>query len=272
MVTTAPPSNGTAQHESTPLDASETGVGYVTTRLTEALEQMETAEAGAQGNLTDRVHALLRERILSGELPPGTKLPAIEHLAADLGVSRTVAREAIKGLSAQGLLHVVHGHGTIVAEQTSATVADAIRHYLRSDIDLGEVLEVRLALAAEAAARAAERRTEADLRALERFLGHMARATRDAAAFLAAEIAFHDHVLAAAHNSLFDLLAQPLLELVRETRLAAAQHVSALHDERMVLAHALLLERIIARDAEGAARAMRSHLAAVSAAFDQVEL
>src|SRR5690349_5280725 len=87
--------------------------------------------AVARGNLTDRVQHLLRERILSGEWPAGTRLPAIERLAADAGVSRTVAREAVKALSTQGLLEVVHGHGTIVAASTNRPVVEALRHTMR---------------------------------------------------------------------------------------------------------------------------------------------
>src|SRR5688500_10224145 len=118
--------------------------------------------AVARGTLADRVPALLSERVLAAAWAVGTKLAGIERLAASAGVSRTVAREAVKALATQGLLAVAHGHGTVVAARTNRPVVDALRHGMRASTDLLGIMEVRLALEVEAAALAAERRTGED--------------------------------------------------------------------------------------------------------------
>ena len=235
----------------------------------------------ARGNLTDRVQHLLRERILSGEWPAGTKLPAIERLAADAGVSRTVAREAVKALSTQGLLEVVHGHGTVVAARTNRPLVEALRYGMRENADLLGIVEVRLALEVEASALAAERRTENDLRLLNDALDHMVATTGDASRFIEADLAFHHAVIRATHNPVFIMVAESMSSLLEETRRAIATegHTTttttaaiptrppdsfpAADGRRKGDSHVAILRRIVARDGLGAAAAMRSHLSEV---------
>jgi GntR family transcriptional repressor for pyruvate dehydrogenase complex len=234
----------------------------------------------ARGNLTDRVQHLLRERILSGEWPAGTKLPAIERLAADAGVSRTVAREAVKALSTQGLLQVVHGHGTVVAASTNRPVIEALRYGMRQNADLLGIVEVRLALEVEAAALAAERRTEEDLGALRGALDRML-AMHDPTGFVEADVAFHQAVIRATHNPVFIMVAESMASLLEETRLAIASdrsgRIAGPHRQPAAArtphtpaegapkedSHVGILRRIVARDGLGAAAAMRSHLSEV---------
>ena len=232
--------------------------------------------AVARGNLTDRVQALLRERILSGEWPAGTKLPAIERLAVDAGVSRTVAREAVKALATQGLLAVVHGHGTVVAARTNRPVVEALRHGMRAGADLLGIMEVRLALEAEAAALAAARHTQEDLAVLRGAAERMQalRWEPRGSGFIQADVAFHEAVVRATHNPTFAMVAESIAELLEETRLAVAEGDWAAAPEpagktarqgetRGNLpeeAHVEILRRIEARDSEGAATAMRRHL------------
>jgi GntR family transcriptional regulator, transcriptional repressor for pyruvate dehydrogenase complex len=262
--------------------------------------------AVARGNLTDRVQHLLRERILSGEWPAGTRLPAIERLATDAGVSRTVAREAVKALSTQGLLEVIHGHGTVVAASTNRPVVEALRHSMRAIPDLIGIVEVRLALEVEAAALAAERRTEEDLATLRRASGRLLalRLTPRLSEFVRADVAFHEAVVRATHNPIFAMVAESISELLQETRLAIVEsgnvvqslsaagaglasnvsrsdtitdndHLSASRGAGPAAgpsseAHAEILSRIEAGDREGAATAMRWHLTRVRDNIDTV--
>lgn len=235
----------------------------------------------ARGNLTDRVEQMLRARIISGDWPAGTKLPAIERLAAEAGVSRTVAREAVKALATQGLLDVVHGHGTVVAPRTNRPVVDALRYGMRANTDLIGIVEVRLALEVEAASLAAERRTDEDLDDLRRSLDRMY-ATQDAAAFMEADVAFHQAVVRATHNSTLAMVAESIAELLRQTRIAVVEADSeraaaavdspptVRQDTREPDVHAAILRRIVARDHLGAAATMRSHLCQVRDALADV--
>jgi DNA-binding FadR family transcriptional regulator len=234
-----------------------------------AVPAVPAVAAVVRGNLTDRVQDALRQQILSGAWPAGTRLPAIERLAADAGVSRTVAREAVRALATQGLLEVVHGHGTVVAAYTNRPVVEALRHGMRASADVLGIVEVRLALEVEAAALAAERRTAEDLETLRQVAARM-EALRDAPAgggYVQADLAFHEAIVRATHNPIFVMVAASIAELLEETRLALATGrpaappaPAAAGGESLPESHTVILERVEAGDPEGAAGAMRQHL------------
>lgn len=64
-----------------------------------------------------QIAAILRARITSGELPPGTRLPSVAGLIAEYGVARTTARKALRVLAGEGLARVVPGWGTYTASR-----------------------------------------------------------------------------------------------------------------------------------------------------------
>ena len=78
---------------------------------------------GRAPQLPDRIALVLRDRILSGELRPGTFL-RMDRIAADLGVSHTPVREALQSLRAEDMVHAVPRRGFVVAELTRDDVAD----------------------------------------------------------------------------------------------------------------------------------------------------
>jgi DNA-binding FadR family transcriptional regulator len=234
-----------------------------------AAATLPSLTAVARGNLTDRVQDALRQRILSGEWPAGTRLPAIERLAAGAGVSRTVAREAVRALATQGLLEVVHGHGTVVAASTTRPVVEALRHGMRASADLLGIVEVRLALEVEAAALAAERRGAEDLGTLRHAAARLQalRSSPGDGGFVQADVAFHEAIVRATHNPIFVMVAASIAELLEETRLALATGRAApapappaTGGESLPESHTVILERIEAGDPQGAAGAMRRHL------------
>lgn len=71
-------------------------------------------------NLTLRTEQALRQRIVDGPLKVGEKLPTEKALAVEFGVSRTVIREAVAALRADGLLEAKHGVGYFVSNQPSS--------------------------------------------------------------------------------------------------------------------------------------------------------
>jgi DNA-binding GntR family transcriptional regulator len=60
--------------------------------------------------------AILRERITSGEYPPGRKIPPITELEEESGLSTMTVRRAVKVLAGEGLVHTVPGRGTFVRQ------------------------------------------------------------------------------------------------------------------------------------------------------------
>jgi DNA-binding GntR family transcriptional regulator len=150
------------------------------------------------GSLRDRAYRYLQGKMLSGELAPGARISE-EALAAELGISRTPMREAVKQLAHEGLLEAVPRVGTIVRKPD------------RREIE--ELYELREALEGYAVERAAARAGREDLEALQRFhdeIGAVAgelkaggkRALEGALLrrFLAADLGFHLRLLEAAGN------------------------------------------------------------------------
>ena len=107
--------------------------------------------------LAQRVVAGLKDKILAGDLPPGHKLPSEADLIGEYRVSRTVVREAVTRLRAEGLIETFHGRGSFVLampEPTSFTVESAA---IRTHHDVLDMIDFRLGIECEAAALAAAR-------------------------------------------------------------------------------------------------------------------
>jgi len=108
------------------------------------------------GNLAEQVIARLANDIRSGRLEPGARLPTEQALSSALGVSRTVVREAVAALRADGLVVTRRGSGAYVADPTAGPFRIAAPK-AAALADVLQVMELRLAVEVEAAALAAER-------------------------------------------------------------------------------------------------------------------
>lgn len=217
----------------------------------------------AQPTRADAVVAGLKDLMLSGELAPGAKLPSESELTQQHGVSRTVVREAVSRLSAEGLVETFRGKGSFVLALPVATPFGLEAAHVRTADDVGAMLEMRLGLEGESAALAAGRATPAERQAVTAALQEFASSERAGA--VEADFAFHRSVALASHNryivQLLDSLG-PMMILMPRTRLGAEHTVAdAAHLERVTREHAQVAEAIARGDAEAARSAMRLHLA-----------
>src|SRR5919201_3125824 len=142
----------------------------------------------------EQVVLALERRILSGELRSGERLPTEDELRVQLGVSRTVVRDAIRTLPTRQLVRVRHGFGMEGAPASDLPFSHALADLLmRADVTVGEVLDARAALdrqLAPLAARNASDRDIADMaHQLERFAA--AAAAGDAAVAQEAHLEIH---------------------------------------------------------------------------------
>ena len=112
-------------------------------------EVLQTMDASR--NLTERVARLLREKIDRGDFAVGTKLPAEGRMALQLGVSRTVVREAVSRLKSDGLLESRQGSGVFVVSQTSLAPLRVDPGVVDSVSAVVEMIDLRRAIEAEAA-------------------------------------------------------------------------------------------------------------------------
>ncbi|MDI5937595.1 FadR/GntR family transcriptional regulator [Micromonospora sp. DH15] len=152
--------------------------------------------------LTDDAIAKIRSMIQSGELPPGARLPPEPQLAAQMGLSRSGVREAVKVLESARVLDVRRGDGTYVTSLAPRLLLEGLGvavELLRDDTLL-EVMEVRRMLEPVATGLAALRMTDADLDELSRILEEMRAAADDAEKLIRFDTAFHHTVVAATGN------------------------------------------------------------------------
>lgn len=212
-----------------------------------------------EGRLVDLVVSQIQRLIVDGQLRVGTRLPSEVELAAQLGVSRTVIREAVRILTAKGLLETRPGVGSIVRQMTRDQVVEPLGHLLRThNVTLDDLHEVRGILEVEIAGMAAQQADAEDIAKLRQAVEAMTRATNDAKALAAHDAEFHRALAQATHNPLLVILLDSIRDLMQEVRLRVSSYPGIA--EVIVPDHHRILNCVVARDGEGARHAMREHI------------
>jgi len=210
--------------------------------------------------------------IASNHLNPGDALPPERELGKQFGVSRTVIREAVRALSARGLLEVKSGSGVRIVAADAKTVRDSMHHFVRgSMMDYAKVDEVRGVLEVAAAGLAAERATADDIADIDDTIVRFENECSNLEASVQIDIEFHRAVAAATHNDLFLVLHDSIGEMLVEVR---RRNLSRGRDERrlVVRMHRRIHDAIAAHDPAAAQQAMRAHLGQVKATWgDQTD-
>lgn len=151
---------------------------------------------------TDKAMTRLREMIQSGELPPDSRLPPEQQLAAELGVGRNIMREAVRALVAARVLEVRRGNGTFVTSLEPRVLLEGISgavELLRGDTML-ELTEVRRLFESAATGLAATRISPQRLAEVRGHLEAMRAAADDVELLNQHDAAFHRAVVAATGN------------------------------------------------------------------------
>ena len=153
-------------------------------------------------SLTDEAIARIRALIQSGALPPGSKLPPEQQLAAELGLSRSPMREAVKALAVARVLDVRRGDGTYVTSLAPAVLLEGLglAVELMQGNTLLELTEVRRLFEPVATALAATRVSASQLAEIRGHLDAMHAAAEDVESLNQHDAAFHHAVVAATGN------------------------------------------------------------------------
>lgn len=174
--------------------------------------------AGARSApVSDRVFRTLCEHVLSGRYEPGEKLPTQRELAADLGVTLTSVREAVKRLEQLRLVEVRHGDAMRVTSWRAEGGLDVIAHVLLrgGTLDRGTlaaIMEARRSMLSEVARLAAERREDRQAAAMIELAERIAHAT-EAEAAQALDFAYFSEMVEAAGNVVFVLVMNSIRQL-----------------------------------------------------------
>lgn len=204
---------------------------------------LEGAQLFQTRRFSDIACELLRERIMSGVLAPGSRLNEVA-LSEELHISRPPLREALRILSGEGLVEFIAGRGAIV-----------------TDVDLPtfiQIAEIRMALEVAAARLAAERADSDDIAVLTEAMTAQEIELVAPGSPYPHHIVFHHTVAAASHNP---RLESSLAEVIRQVRLASTKtNENPQRAQEVFAEHRAIAQAVISGDANAAEVAMRHHI------------
>lgn len=211
-------------------------------------------------NLTDQVAAALSSRIAEGKLAAGSRLPTEQELTLEFGVSRTVVREAISRLKSEGLIETRQGAGAFVATSQLRVPFRIVFDTTVSPDTTAEILELRLAVGAEAAAMAAERADRKRLTAIRKALRAIDAALARGGDAFEEDMRFHRCIVEAAGNRQYIELARFLeLHARHQIQLTGGSNARIQRMGQSQQAHEKIYQAIAARDPDSARKHAREH-------------
>ena len=192
--------------------------------------------------LYEEVAELLRQRIFSRELAPGSWIDELK-LAEEYGISRTPLREALKVLATEGLVTMKVRRGAYVTEV--------------SERDLADVYHLLALLESDAAGVVAEQATPQQLKELQNLHDELEKAAGNRERFFEINEAFHMRLLEIANNRWRDQMVADLRKVMKLNR-----HNSLLKAGRIdesLMEHRDIMAALLTRNAEAAMSRMRDH-------------
>jgi GntR family transcriptional repressor for pyruvate dehydrogenase complex len=221
----------------------------------------------------EEVAERLRERVVSGELPPGARLPNEAVLAQDFSVSRATVREALRSLTAQSLIRTAKGAGG--GSYVTSPSVDGVSDFLHSsialmahaeDVTLDDLIEARELLEVPAARLAAQRRHAELVERLEQAIPEKPLRLGADEQFLYNRD-FHSLLLEGCGNPLLVMAAQPIFTILQtnlsRSTLGAGFHRSINQHHRAITA------AVNAGDPEAAGGEMFAHLEFLRPFYEQ---
>lgn len=207
-------------------------------------------------SVSAEVAAYLEERITSGELRPGDRLPAERELAQSLSVSRASLREAMREMENKHLVERKPGRGTVVSERPDEVV-ELVRELDNSRQALRDVTELRRLVEPGIAGYAALRARPSNLLRLEDVL-RRSNENLTAAESLRLDLEFHSLLAQAAQNPLLTTLLTMCGNWTEDVR--RHSHATRQGRRSSVAGHRAILEAVAVHDVAGAEAAMKQHL------------
>lgn len=208
------------------------------------------------GNTVD----FLGEAIVAGRYAVGVSIPPEPLLCEELGVSRTVVREAIKSLAAKGLIHTGPKVGTRVleAEQWNWFDPDVIAWQSKAGLSSGfvrDLQDLRLVVEPAAVKLAAQRATPEDLVDIEAAFAGMKKAVEQGGDYVTYDLRFHQGLLRASHNRMLVQMSKVLSALLRTSFEISTSKKDGPHNSLAM--HRALLDAVIAHQPDAAETAIR---------------
>jgi DNA-binding FadR family transcriptional regulator len=218
---------------------------------------------GPSLNRTQELTQKLAAEIRSGRLLPGSQLPTEQEMSASTGVSRTVVREAVSALRAEGLVMTRQGLGAFVATDVQRRPFRIDPDELKSHGDVTQILELRMSLEIEASGLAAERRTVADLGQIKAALHAIDADIEAGANAVDSDFKFHLAIFRSAQNRYFSEFLEFLGHFIIPRLLVNAVESDTQRRQylrRIQAEHIAIYEAIEQQNGAAARKAARRHL------------
>lgn len=228
----------------------------------------------SSGRLYESILQSIKEMIDKQMILPGERLPSERELAERFNVSRVPVREAIKILEYTGIIENRQGDGMYLRETASISnriIRVDFEEQITSDV-MVDLFEMRILLESKACSYAAQRRTTEDIDIMHESISGMQTlltslhtptiqepTPEQLEQMRTVSHRFHTAIVAAAHNVVLSNMYSSLFELLDVSKQLTI--LTTIHTHNSTLGHKYILDRIIARDGEGAERAMVEHLA-----------
>jgi GntR family transcriptional regulator, transcriptional repressor for pyruvate dehydrogenase complex len=214
-------------------------------------------KAPTDTRVTAKLIDKIKRYIASGEVLPGGKFPPERELAKEFQVNRASLRQALKVLEIMGVLTQRVGDGTYLSTSAELILNEPLDFLiLLDDLSHHELLETRMIVEPELAARAAERARAEDLIELRRAIAAM-ESSRSNQERLDADLAFHERIFRASGNRICHLLFKVIHRSVLTSMSRLSTRVAL---ERPLSYHKRIFAAIQQRNPEEARRAMLEHI------------
>ena len=212
-------------------------------------------------SVSEEVFKILHERIISGDLKPGDKLPSQDKLSEQFAVSRNTIREAIYKLTVMGLLSTKQGVGTVVeVSSPSSYVTSLSSHLLLNPATVREFIEARVIVEQATARLAGARATQTQIEKLKAIIDQQREALQkgDVDKIVRLGTEFHMELARISGNNVLFKFLEAIWGLLRDF-IGEVSHLPGAN-ESSIKYHTEIFETIRTRDTEKAEEKIREHL------------
>ncbi len=196
------------------------------------------------------------DAIISQQWPAGCKIPIESELMEAFDVGRNSIRESVKVLVSMGMLEIRRADGTYVVDHFSEKMLNPLIYSLALEKDMERSMaELRTVFDVDSLELAVDHATEEDCRQIQRAYEELAERLRNSDAsseeLLDADIAFHDAVASATHNTLFQRIHGIIIRLSRQSRIQELDYITGKGErEHMRASHEVQMKVVLERRRE----------------------
>ncbi|MFC1483431.1 FadR/GntR family transcriptional regulator [Candidatus Neomarinimicrobiota bacterium] len=221
-------------------------------------------QIGNNTTLSQQIVQQIEDSIRNKVLLPGQKLPTEQEMSSIFGVGRPALREALQILSTKGLITIRKGKGAYVNDYHPTLASNPMHLYLELNLNKDLILHlvtIRKLLEPNIARLAARNRTEEDVQELQSILKEFETTSEDKHQRQGElDRDFHMKLAYSTQNPIIPLIVDPVFQMMPKIKAIILTHVEQAHGSA-VEHHRMILDKIVAQDADGAYQEMVEHMA-----------